>query len=140
MQNSLTRGQLAKTAQVSTDTIRHYEKLGLLSAQRGANGYNLFAPSAIEQLQFIKRAKQVGFSLDETGILLSINAEPDCHTCDEVKALTELKLIEIDEKLAQLIAMKQQLTTINSRCCGGQHSAEKCSILSQLATKEISNE
>ena len=76
-QNGLTIGQLARAAEVGVETIRYYEKRGLLAEPRRApSGYRRYSPDALRRVQFIRRAKELGFTLREIGALLSLRVDP----------------------------------------------------------------
>jgi len=130
--SSLTRGQLAKKLGVTSEAIRFYEQQGLIEPKRAENGYRQYDQNSIEQIRFILHAKEVGLSLSDINELLSIQIQPDQHTCQEVKDITEAKLAEIEQRILQLQHMQKALKVINQRCCGGAHSAEHCTILTAL--------
>ncbi len=126
-------GEIAKRSHISTETLRYYEKQGLISPQsRSANGYRDYSEEALSHLRFIQRAKLVGFSLKECKDLLSIFISRDEHSCREVKALAESKLEEIEKKMQELKNMHQTLQAISDACCGGDESAIHCTILDSL--------
>lgn len=128
-------GELARRSGLSNDTLRYYEKQGLIAPpQRSASGYRDYSDDVLQHLQFISRAKSVGFSLKECQQLLSIFKERDAHTCAEVKDLAEAKLVEIQQQMHDLQQIHQTLQKISDACCGGNESAIHCSILGQLDT------
>ena len=132
-------GQLAKQSNTSAETLRFYESEGLLpQPERLANGYRDYPPDTLQRIQFIKHAKAVGFTLREIQDLLSIQVAKEQHTCEEVKNLTRQKLNEIEQKLAQLHAIRDALQLIHQRCCGGSESAAHCSILGALESSQQS--
>ncbi len=131
--NLLTRGQLAKKLGITAEAIRFYEQQGLIEPQRADNGYRQYDHECVERMEFILHAKKVGLSLNDIQELLSIQIEPDEHTCQEVKDITQAKLTEIEQRITQLRHMHQALTMINQRCCGGNHSAKHCTILTALS-------
>jgi len=135
---SITRGQLAKQLDLTTEAIRFYEKQGLIEPERASNGYRLYDQNCIDRLKFILHAKDVGLALSDINELLSIQIEPEQHTCQEVKDITQAKLIDIEQRIAQLQHMQKALTMINQRCCGGLHSAEHCTILTALSQTQPS--
>jgi MerR family Zn(II)-responsive transcriptional regulator of zntA len=130
---SLTRGQLAKQLGITGEAIRFYEQQGLLDPQRAPNGYRQYDQDCVDTMKFILHAKEVGLSLSDIQDLLSIQIEPEQHTCQEVKNITQTKLHEIEQRIIQLQHMHNALKVINERCCGGAHSAEHCTILTALA-------
>jgi len=126
-------GELAKKLSVSTDTLRYYEKHKLLStSHRGENGYRLYNDEALKVMQFIIRAKAVGFSLGEIKELLSIKVDKAHHSCVDVKTFTEQKLHQVELKIAELDCFKNSLQLLVDACCGGEEQAIHCSILSAL--------
>lgn len=139
--NHLQIGELAKRSGVSTDTLRFYEKSGLLSpVSRTESGYRLYDIDAVEQIQFILRGKEIGLSLDEIQELLAIRTEARLHTCAEVKSITQRKLNEIDRKIETLTRVRRSLNTLNSACCGeDKDDATHCSILEALANSPSHN-
>ena len=126
-------GQLAKKLAVSTDTLRYYEKNQLLQVSaRTASGYRIYDQSSVKQLEFVLRAKNVGFTLSEIKDLLAINVEKASHSCSEVKGLTASKMEDVANKIAELQRFHQSLSLLHASCCGGSESAQYCSILSAL--------
>lgn len=126
-------GELAKRCNISTDTLRFYEKNQLLlPVGRSDSGYRLYNKESQQQVSFILKAKQIGLSLGEIKELLGIKLEATEHSCAEVKAITSTKLQEIDDKIAELVRICSALKKINDACCGHDHSASHCSILAAL--------
>lgn len=82
--------------------------------------------------QFIMRSKECGFSLAETSSLLAIKNDKGQHVCAEAKQITQSKVIEIAEQIKKLKKMQATLSKLEKFCCGGQESAEFCSIISSL--------
>ncbi|GAA5214729.1 Zn(2+)-responsive transcriptional regulator [Corallincola platygyrae] len=130
-------GELSRQTGLSNDTLRYYEKMALITpATRTEAGYRLYDESSLSRLKFIQQAKYVGFSLEGIKELLSMRLDKSHHSCGEVKQLTEDKLVEIDNKIEELLRIKQALQVMNDACCGGAVSAEHCSILQALETGE----
>jgi MerR family Zn(II)-responsive transcriptional regulator of zntA len=129
---TLTRGQLAKQLNITTEAIRFYEQQQLVTPSRADNGYRQYDQDCIDKLTFILHAKELGLSLADIQELLSIKIRPDQHTCQEVKSITQSKLLDIEQRINQLQHMHDALKVINERCCGGTHSAKKCTILTAL--------
>lgn len=130
-------GELAKKATIPVETLRYYEKEGLIAKPpRSHSGYRDYPADTLQYLNFIRSAKAVGFSLKECRDLLAIFAKRDAHTCAEVKQLSEDKLMELQEKMQSLRRMHQTLKAISDACCGGEESAAHCSILDALEQKE----
>lgn len=114
----LTRGQLAKACGIGIEAIRFYERQGLLPpAPRSGAGYRRFHPSTVPRLEFIGRAKNLGFSLREIGELLALHDDPHGDRA-RVKALTETKLAEIERKLHDLARIRDVLAELAQECSG----------------------
>jgi DNA-binding transcriptional MerR regulator len=106
---SMRAGELARAAGVSTDTLRHYERKGVLGRpRRAANGYRQYPPEALERVLLVRRALGVGFTLDELARVLSVR-ERGAAPCREVRALAAAKLAEVEERLAELAALRGEL-------------------------------
>lgn len=136
--DGLTRGQLAQRAQVNPETVRFYEQVGLLPlAPRTASGYRRFVPAAVDRLAFVKRAKSLGFSLEEVRELLAIQDEhPDA--CVEVRDLLQKKLAVLRDKKRELEKLEEHVRAALRECDRAlkrrepQH-AESCPVLRQMA-------
>ena len=114
----LTIGKLAKLAGIEVDTIRYYEKIGLLPEPvRSGSGYRLYSFETISELRFIIRAKRLGFSLKEVRELLELrrSKKSEIH-CDKVLGKARRKLSEIEEKLRELSAMRDELLSLIDEC------------------------
>jgi len=133
-------GELAQKLSVSTDTLRYYEKHKLLSAtSRADNGYRFYNEEALKIMQFIIRAKSIGFSLNEINDLLSIKIDKASHSCADVKSFTQHKLDQVNNKIAELDRFKGSLELLVDACCGGEEQATHCSILSALENVDAIN-
>lgn len=131
-------GELARESGLAVETIRYYEKEGLIAAPpRSPSGYRDYPPLTLHYLNFIRSAKAVGFSLKECRDLLAIFVSRDAHTCAEVKNLSEEKLTQLEWQMEALQRMHQTLKAISDACCGGDESAVNCSILNQLEGKPL---
>lgn len=111
VESQLRIGEVARQAGVSMDTIRYYERLGLLPAPaRTDNGYRLYGQEDLGRLLFIRRAKRLGLSLDEIRGLLGVAAEGECRPVRrQVAELLREKLKECDRELTELSAFKESL-------------------------------
>jgi len=126
-------GELAKACGINNDTLRFYEKNALLCpSTRSESGYRLYTEKDKETLQFILRAKGVGFTLAEISELLSIEVSKADNACSDVKILVDTKLNDVETKLAELIRFQTSLKRLSDACCGGAESAEHCTILEAL--------
>ena len=129
--SDLTIGQLAKQAQVHVETIRYYERRGLLSAPaRYASGYRQYSQQHMASLRFIQHAKTLGFSLNEIADLLALRVDPD-STCEDVRKRAERKLAEVDAKIRVLEGMTGALQRLIA-ACSGQSPSSACPILEAL--------
>lgn len=126
-------GELSQKCGVSVDTIRYYEKEGLVRpTSRSDSGYRFYDEEARRQLDFILKAKSLGFSLHEVSELLSLRIDRENHPCSEVKELADGKLIQIKSKMDELNRIFAALSRISESCCGGDEPAVHCSILDAL--------
>ena len=126
--DELTIGDVSKRAHVHIETLRYYERQGLVPRPRrsGAN-YRLYAQDTVRRVRFIKSAQELGFSLKEIRELLSLRATPQTR-CWEVRERAEAKIKAIEAKLASLQAMKQALAKLVAECSGDGPVTE-CPIL-----------
>ncbi len=128
----LTVGKVAKSAAVSADTVRFYEKEGLLApARKSAAGYRLYGPDTVRRLHFIKHAQDCGFSLAEVRELLTLRGTGDA-CCTDVRSVAVHKKLLIEGKIRTLRAMSQALSELIARCDGGQLPLDACPILAAL--------
>lgn len=126
-------GQLAKLTETNNETLRFYESEGLLEQpRRSDSGYRLYTGREVARVQFIVRARRMGFSLKEISELLSMQVDKASTTCGEVKDMAEARLADIEGKIAELNLMKRTLQRITESCCGGSESAIHCTILNSL--------
>jgi DNA-binding transcriptional MerR regulator len=107
----LRSGQLAKLAGVSTDTLRHYERLGLLPRpRRSANGYREYPRATLDRVRLVRRALAVGFTLTELARFLK-SRDRGGVPCREVRALAEAKLRHVEEQMRELASLRDDLRT-----------------------------
>ncbi len=125
--------ELAAQTGLSAHTIRFYEKHGLINAsERSEAGYRYYSDADIRRAEFVKTARNIGFSLDDIGQLLSIRLDKDSHSCQEVTDITQHKLNEVNAKIAELSMMQQTLERLLESCGGGPENATHCSIIEAL--------
>ncbi len=130
--STLTIGTLAKRVGVAVETLRYYERRGLIRpAQRTGVGYRLFDAAAEQRLRFVRRAQALGFSLDEVAELLSLSDNP-AASAGEVKRLTQAKIDDIAQRIRDLERMKEALSRLAERCPGHRTRAADCPILGAL--------
>ncbi len=128
---TLTIGQVARAAGVGRETIRFYERRGLIAEPpRGESGYRRYPPETVPRLLFIRRAKELGFSLAEIRELLSLHHSP-VATCSEVRQRAAAKLADIEERIRDLERMRAALSALVTTC-SGQGPASQCPILEAL--------
>ncbi len=126
-------GELAKRCGVNIDTIRYYERQGLLpEPDRLASGYRRYQVTDVERLRFVRRAKALGFSLDEIKELLAISDHRD-EDMAELKATATAKLADVEGRLAELTRIRDGLHTL-VEACPGQGALAQCPILNALAS------
>lgn len=132
---SLTISQLAKATQVNVETVRYYERRRLIpEPPRRESGYRQYAPDVIDRIQFIKRAQQLGFSLEEIAELLALRVDPQGNA-EEVKKRAEVKIAQVEQKIMHLQQMKRALVEL-AGTCSGQGSTSDCPILAGLACED----
>ena len=132
--------ELAARTGLSAHTIRFYEKHGLISASdRSEAGYRYYSDADVRRAEFVKTARNIGFSLDDIGQLLSIRVDKQAHSCQEVTDITRHKLDEVNTRIAELRFMQQTLQILLDSCCGGPENATHCSIMEALEEGEFRN-
>jgi DNA-binding transcriptional MerR regulator len=128
---SLRIGQVSRRSGVSVDTLRYYERIGLVpEPERSASGYRQYPPEVVERLHFIRRARGLGFSLRETGELLDLRVTR--HAQAEVRRVAAARLAKIEAKLEELEAMRRVLEDITEACTGEGPTGD-CPILAAVA-------
>lgn len=127
----LTVGKLAQRAKVTPQTVRYYELRHLLDEPlRTDSGYRRYREDSVARLRFIKRAQELGFSLEEIRELLSLRATPGAQ-CEDVRRRAEEKIAEIEGKMRRLEAMRRALRELVAQC-SGERPATECPILDAL--------
>lgn len=129
--NSMTIGKVAKGAAVGIETVRFYEREGLIEKPPRLNsGYRTYPADTVDRVWFIKRAKELGFSLKEIKELMALRIAPGT-TCGQIRKRAEAKIEDIEDKISSLQRMKQALRKLNA-ACGGKGSVSECPILDAL--------
>jgi len=129
----LTRGKLAAQTGCHIETIRYYERTGVLpEPERTASGYRIYNKDHVRRLQFIQKAKSLGFSSKRMHELLEISYSAEFNTRSEVKALTETHILEISQKIEDLQKIRGRLLEISSHCDGSEESSDECPIMISL--------
>lgn len=125
MKNSFKIGELAKLLDVPVETVRYYERRGLIPAPpRTAAGYRLYSDIALERVKMIRRFRNLGFSLEEIGELLAI-FDSEEHPCREVHCRAKAKLHELEGHISELLRVKSNLQGVLHLC---ERGASKCSL------------
>ncbi len=131
----ITISKLAKGAGVGVETIRYYERRGLIpEPPRTDSGYRQYCSDDIARVKFIKRSQELGFSLKEVIELISLKFE-DTTDCGDIKSVAESKISEIDNKIRTLREMKKALVRV-VEICPGEGPLSDCPILEVLETKK----
>jgi MerR family copper efflux transcriptional regulator len=134
--DGLTIGEVAAQAAVHIETLRYYERRGLVERPpRSASNYRLYPEDVVRRVRFIQRAQELGFSLNDIKELLSLRAAPEIG-CHEVRAHAEAKIKDIDDKIGALTAMKRALVNLVTEC-SGEGPLSDCPILVSLETQEV---
>lgn len=129
---SLRTGEVARQAGVNIETLRFYERSGILEEPpRRASGYREYPPETVNNVRFIKRAQELGFSLKEIKDLLALTAARHAKS-GRVRRLAQAKLVEIDHKIHDLEAMKQTLMDLVC-ACDGRLPLSSCPIIGSLS-------
>jgi Cu(I)-responsive transcriptional regulator len=128
----MTIGRLAEATSVKIETIRYYEREGLIARPaRTAGNYRSYGADDVARLGFIKRTRDLGFSLGEVRALLDLAAN-DCGDCKSVDELAARHLAEVDRKIADLTALRRQLAAALASCSGG--AVADCRILEAFSS------
>jgi MerR family mercuric resistance operon transcriptional regulator len=134
MAKGMTIGVAAREAGVGVETIRFYQRRGLIGApDKPFGGYRHYTSEIVKRIRFIKRAQSLGFSLDEIVTLLRLDS---ARACAETRDLARGKLRVIERKLADLEQMREALATLVAQCDPGQPGSD-CPIIRRLAQDEF---
>ncbi len=131
-----TIGKVAREAGVKVDTVRFYERRGVLpEPSRSRANYRLYAEDTVRRVRFVRRAQGLGFTLREIRSLLDLRANPGAN-CGEVRRQALAKIEEIEEKIRSLRAMKKVLDKLADACLEPDASTGDCPILDSLESDE----
>jgi Hg(II)-responsive transcriptional regulator len=134
--DGLTIGKVARGAGLAIDTIRYYEREGLLQKPaRTPSGYRQYPEEAVARLRFICQAKELGFTLAEIRELLALKVAPG-KSCADVRACAQQKIADVEQRIAQLNRMKRALAKL-ATACSGRGPTSECPILEALEYKEL---
>lgn len=127
----LTRSGLARATGVHKETIRFYEQKGILQQpSRSASGYRLYDTRTVHQIQFIKRAQELGFTLTEIADLLKLRSLPDTSS-HEIRNMSLQKVALIDQKIRDLRSMRNTLLKL-TKTCDGESPVTSCPIIAAM--------
>jgi len=127
----LTIGQVARRVGIGVETVRYYEREGLLAEPaRRPSGYREYPAEAVDRLRFIRRAKELGFTLREIKDLLELAADPDT-TRAEVRGRAEAKVADVEARIADLTRVRDALRAL-AAACDGHGPLDGCPILHAL--------
>ncbi len=130
-QQTMKIGEVATRANVNIQTLRYYERRGLLpKAPRTGSNYRLYSDESVRRVRFVKRAQELGFSLKEIKELLALRLKPTSRS-SAVKERATAKIADIEEKVHTLQRMKRALTKLTA-ACDGCGSTSECPILEAL--------
>lgn len=124
-------GELAKATGTDAETLRYYERIGLLAPPvRQANGYRSYPEQAVQQVRFIRHCRELGISLAEIDKITKLSQQPEAD-CDEVNRILALHVAQVRAKLLALQSLEQQLLALQGQCSSSQRTAD-CGILRDL--------
>ncbi|MBX3635815.1 MAG: Cd(II)/Pb(II)-responsive transcriptional regulator [Rubrivivax sp.] len=124
-------GDMAAAAQTPVETIRYYEREGLLpAAPRSAGNYRLYGPEHVERLAFVRHCRALDMSLDEIRVLLRLKDAPQ-DDCGEVNALLDAHIGHVAARIRELRRLEKQLKSLRAQCTG-ERDAKPCGILNEL--------
>jgi MerR family mercuric resistance operon transcriptional regulator len=125
-------GELSRRAGCNIETIRYYERVGLLPRpSRSASRYRLYDGDDVNRLTFVRRARELGFTLDEVRALLALSVDQGKDTCAEVRQVAAAHLADVRTKIADLRAMERVLADAVRRCDAGELSS--CPVIDALS-------
>ncbi len=125
----LTVGKLAKASGIGMETVRYYEKRGLLpKPDRLPSGYRVYSKDTVNRVRFIKRAQELGFTLEEIQALLLLTDNPDAD-CEDIRNRAQNKITEIKTKMQDLQRVLDGLEELSGYCPGKGKPLSECSIL-----------
>ncbi len=127
-------GELAKQTNCSVQTIRHYDKKGLISASARSEGnFRIFDQSAIDRVMFIKHCRSLDLSISEIHQLLQLAESPNSG-CDDINTMIDGHIVEVEQRIMELQLLRKQLKSLRDSCTS-ERTVEQCGILSTLSAK-----
>lgn len=127
----VTIGDLGKLTETKIETIRYYERIGLLPpTARTSGNYRVYSKDQVGRLSFVRRARDLGFTIEEIRELLSLSDQKD-RSCEAVDSIARQHLADVDRKIADLMALRRELDSIIGQCgCG---TIAECRIIEALS-------
>ncbi|SRR5258708_112438 len=138
MQQALTIGRAAREAGVNIETVRFYERRGLIEQPPKGDGYRVYSADQVARIRFIKEAQQIGFTLSEIGELLTLRADPAAD-CADVRKQAIAKLEEVRRKIEQLQQIGAALETLIA-ACPRRGALQTCSIMDALTVRSAKSD
>lgn len=136
--HALTIGEVARGADIGVETVRFYEREGLIAEPpRRQSGYRQYPPDTIRRLRFIRRAKDLGFTLKEIGELLDLRVDPK-RNCTDIRVLAKAKMANVEAKMLDLARIQAALSRL-VRVCRGNGPTSVCPILDALDEHEATH-
>ena len=133
--SALTIGDLAKATATKVETVRYYERAGLLPAPARTEGnYRAYTAEHLERLSFIRRARDLGFTLEQVRALLSLSDDKP-QSCAAVDTLARAHLADVDRKIADLKSLRKELADVIGQC--GRGTIADCRIIEALAPPKV---
>ena len=129
-------GEVAKQAGVAVGALRYYENLGLLTSQRGQNGYRYYSPDTVQQVQFIKKAQALGFSLEDIREILNLHQQGNMP-CNLVRSLLQDKISQLEAQIQEMTTFKTQLEDYRDRWNLQDHRPQPGDICPLIETVDL---
>ena len=130
-------GQISERTNVAIGALRYYEKLGLLTAMRGHNGYRYYRPSAVQQVHFIKKAQSLGFTLEDIRQILTVHQQGNVP-CNLVQSLLQEKIEQLDAQIQEMQSFKRSLIQYRNSWASSQPRPESGDICPLIETVSLS--
>ncbi|CAM4290287.1 MerR family transcriptional regulator [Paenibacillus tarimensis] len=136
---SLTISQVARAANVNIETVKYYEKRGLLPPpERSRSGYRMFSKAAVEDINLIKKAQEIGFTLNEIKHILALVKQNHYFPVDEMQAFASAKINEINEQISRLESFKALLQqAVSQPALSSQRRKQDCPLLNKIRKGDI---
>lgn len=132
----LTIGKVSKQTGISVGALRYYESLGLLASKRGENGYRYYAPEAVKQVKFIKKAQTLGFSLEDIHEILNVHEQGDVP-CEFVQSLLQSKIEQMAAQIQEMEAFKAELEGYRDRWAHTEYAPQPGDICPLIETVSL---